>query len=300
MTVSMLTTRLSEVMTGCGGKETTCSRRSTLARILSTNGTRKWMPPSRVREYRPSRSMIRAVCCGTMRTVRMMTIAAKTTSSARTMYPAEMSMLRSVPSLREHVAGNDRRGSLNGHDTDLLARRARCPALGAPGRPGLAGEFDPAVGGGDRLEHPGRPAHQAAGPDGVTRAGVELPFHPRAHRNQQGDGHDHEDDDLQREPRTERCRHSGGERTGREHDEHEVDGGGLDGRQDQSHAEPGQPRVVSQPVHQSPPLGAVTLRTLGPQRTFPRRCAPEQTIGRHGARAPAGARRSGRGSPPSG
>ena len=28
MTVSMLTTRLSSVITGCGGNETTCSRRS--------------------------------------------------------------------------------------------------------------------------------------------------------------------------------------------------------------------------------------------------------------------------------
>ena len=28
MTVSMVTTRLSSVITGCGGKETTCSRRS--------------------------------------------------------------------------------------------------------------------------------------------------------------------------------------------------------------------------------------------------------------------------------
>ena len=32
MTVSMLTTRLSHVITGCGGNDTTCSRRSMLAR----------------------------------------------------------------------------------------------------------------------------------------------------------------------------------------------------------------------------------------------------------------------------
>ena len=44
MTVSMLTTRLSEVITGCGGKDTTCSRRSTLARTLSTNGIRRCRP----------------------------------------------------------------------------------------------------------------------------------------------------------------------------------------------------------------------------------------------------------------
>ena len=48
MTVSMLTTRLSDVMTGCGGKVTTCSRRSMLARTLSTNGMRKCRPAVRV------------------------------------------------------------------------------------------------------------------------------------------------------------------------------------------------------------------------------------------------------------
>ncbi|SHW55116.1 Uncharacterised protein [Mycobacteroides abscessus subsp. abscessus] len=36
----MFTVRLSSVITGCGGKDTTRSRRSTLARIRSTNGTR--------------------------------------------------------------------------------------------------------------------------------------------------------------------------------------------------------------------------------------------------------------------
>jgi len=35
---------LSLVMTGCGGKVTTCSRRSMLARTLSTKGIRKWIP----------------------------------------------------------------------------------------------------------------------------------------------------------------------------------------------------------------------------------------------------------------
>jgi len=38
-TVSMLTVRLSSVITGCGGNETTRSRRSTRARILSINGS---------------------------------------------------------------------------------------------------------------------------------------------------------------------------------------------------------------------------------------------------------------------
>ena len=48
MTVSMPTTRLSRVMTDCGGKPTTCSRMSTLTRTLSRTGTSRWMPGSSV------------------------------------------------------------------------------------------------------------------------------------------------------------------------------------------------------------------------------------------------------------
>ena len=48
-TVSMETTRLSSVITGCGGNEATCSRISTRPRIRSTNGTRMLRPGVRVR-----------------------------------------------------------------------------------------------------------------------------------------------------------------------------------------------------------------------------------------------------------
>src|SRR3954470_13037881 len=44
MTESMLTTRLSSVITGCGGNETTCSRRSRSGRTASTNGTTMGRP----------------------------------------------------------------------------------------------------------------------------------------------------------------------------------------------------------------------------------------------------------------
>ena len=44
MTESMLTTRLSSVITGCGGNETTCSRRSIVARMRSTKGTTSVRP----------------------------------------------------------------------------------------------------------------------------------------------------------------------------------------------------------------------------------------------------------------
>ena len=84
MTVSMLTTRLSEVITGCGGNETTCSRRSTPARTRSTNGISRCSPASRVREYRPRRSTITATVCGTIRTERNSAMMTNSRTSART------------------------------------------------------------------------------------------------------------------------------------------------------------------------------------------------------------------------
>jgi hypothetical protein len=49
MTESMLTTRLSSVITGCGGKETTCSRMSISGRSRSMNGITIVRPASSVR-----------------------------------------------------------------------------------------------------------------------------------------------------------------------------------------------------------------------------------------------------------
>ena len=83
-TVSMCTTRLSSVMTGCGAKETTCSRRSTFARIRSTNGTTVLSPASSVRLYEPSRSTTYARACGTTRTARTSESRATAPTAART------------------------------------------------------------------------------------------------------------------------------------------------------------------------------------------------------------------------
>jgi hypothetical protein len=71
-TVSIETTRLSEVITGCGGKLTTCSRMSTLDRTASISGTRRLNPGVSVFWYRPSRSTTNMRCCGTTRTDRIM------------------------------------------------------------------------------------------------------------------------------------------------------------------------------------------------------------------------------------
>ncbi|GLD03540.1 hypothetical protein Mkiyose1088_54060 [Mycobacterium kiyosense] len=43
----MFSVRLSSVMTGCGGKDTTRSRRSTRARMRSMNGTNSELPADR-------------------------------------------------------------------------------------------------------------------------------------------------------------------------------------------------------------------------------------------------------------
>src|SRR3712207_4836299 len=65
----MPTCRLSAVITGCGGKEMTCSRRSMVARTRSTNGTSSARPGDRVRLYRPRRSTTFAWAWGTIVTL---------------------------------------------------------------------------------------------------------------------------------------------------------------------------------------------------------------------------------------
>src|SRR6266511_2242335 len=54
--MSIDTTRLSEVITGCGGKLTTCSRMSTLVLTRSMNGISRLNPGESVRWYLHSRS----------------------------------------------------------------------------------------------------------------------------------------------------------------------------------------------------------------------------------------------------
>src|SRR3954453_16643011 len=89
----MPTCRLSEVITGCGGKEMTCSRRSMVARTRSTNGTSRASPGESVRLYRPSRSTTLAWAWGTIVTVRTMT---RTTNSAITMRAIRAAVTRTV------------------------------------------------------------------------------------------------------------------------------------------------------------------------------------------------------------
>src|SRR5947209_6028271 len=174
MTVSMLTTRLSDVITGCGGNDTTCSRRSTVARGRSTNGMRKCRPGSSVREYRPSRSTITELACDTTRTARMIVITTNRTNRSTTIRPMALPLIAAPPvpwwSSRhpslglagpirwdragDAGAGRERRDhGGRGVDADALHGRTdfeRVPVpAGAerdgPGRPDLAGELDAAA-----------------------------------------------------------------------------------------------------------------------------------------------------------
>src|SRR5271168_3431803 len=89
----MPTTRLSRVMTGCGGKLTTCSRRSIKGRSRSTNGVTTFRPAFSVRWYRPNRSTIPAVACGMIRMARTM----RTTTTTSRMVATRVLMIGSPP-----------------------------------------------------------------------------------------------------------------------------------------------------------------------------------------------------------
>ena len=149
MTVSMLTTRLSEVMTGCGGKLTTCSRRSTVARGRSMNGTRKCSPAPRVFWYLPSRSMITAVACWTIRTARSTVVTATTTSRIRTMVSRTWAKSTAQCSVSVGTApggGASARTEggrpVDADDDDVGAGGQPVAALGGARAPGLARELD--------------------------------------------------------------------------------------------------------------------------------------------------------------
>src|SRR6185503_14625735 len=122
------TTRLSDVITGCGGKLTTCSRMSTLARTASTNGTRKFRPGVSVRWYLPSRSTTYMRCCGTTRTDRI--TVTSTNSAIPRITIRRMASAMSIPP-------DHRRDALDLHHVHPLTglhdlrsvQRARLPVL---------------------------------------------------------------------------------------------------------------------------------------------------------------------------
>src|SRR3954453_9426965 len=154
MTVSMPTTRLSSVMTGCGGNETTCSRRSIRGFKRSTNGMISASPGSSVRWKRPRRSTTPARACGTIRTPAAETTSTKIRMTIRAMTPAVMGC---------SSFSYERRGALDLDDLDAGARLEDAAVLERPGAPVLALELDHAgvLGGG--LEHERLPPHERGG-----------------------------------------------------------------------------------------------------------------------------------------
>ncbi len=105
MTVSMATTRLSLVMTGCGGKLTTCSRRSMSGSSRSTNGVTMFRPAFRVRWYRPKRSTMPALACGMI----LIDLAIATTITTMTTMSRMVAtrVLMAAPLLRPDLEGFD-------------------------------------------------------------------------------------------------------------------------------------------------------------------------------------------------
>ena len=103
MTVSMATTRLSLVMTGCGGKLTTCSRRSMSGSSRSTNGVTMFRPAFRVRWYRPKRSTMPALACGMI----LIDLAIATTITTMTTMSRMVAtrVLMAAPLLRPELGG---------------------------------------------------------------------------------------------------------------------------------------------------------------------------------------------------
>src|SRR5947199_2105397 len=151
MTESMFTTRLSSVITGCGGNETTCSRRSTSGRTRSANGTTIDSPGSSTRWNRPSRSTTPARACGTIRIARITTSRTTTAIASRTITPADMGYLlvgcpRCGP-LRSRMTSGDRslrdqrRGALDLQDIDAHARREHEVVVARPRGPHLAADL---------------------------------------------------------------------------------------------------------------------------------------------------------------
>src|SRR3954454_3710306 len=148
MTVSIETTRLSSVITGCGGKETTCSRMSITYRTRSTNGVTTLRPGCSVARYLPNRSTIPARAWGTILTVLASTRIAKSTSTMKNAnrngiwLPLVRESCGSGPQL---VGAQDvRRRTLDRHDVDRRTGLDLVVLVVRLGRPDLAADLHPA------------------------------------------------------------------------------------------------------------------------------------------------------------
>src|ERR1700742_4222976 len=140
----MFTVRLSSVITGCGGKDTTRSRRSTRARTLSMNGSSSVSWPDTVLLYRPSRSMTAASACGISAIDLATTMAANTTSTPTRIRPATAPSIRvSFRSCPGSLDGflDDGGGAVDVHDGHVIARLVDIAVVQGPRRPDFAVEL---------------------------------------------------------------------------------------------------------------------------------------------------------------
>src|ERR1700722_4122274 len=158
----MFSVRLSSVMTGCGGNDTTRSRRSIRARMRSMKGTSRVSCPLTVRLYRPNRSITAASACGISATDLATTTMAnitRTTSSTNpatapcTGVPFSRSVFRSVFADRLAVSEYHRRGAVDVHDGDRIARFVDVVVVVGARRPDLAVELHLARVAGNPIKH---------------------------------------------------------------------------------------------------------------------------------------------------
>src|SRR5690606_29872075 len=245
MTVSIDTTRLSEVITGCGGKETTCSRRSTPARTWSTNGMRKWRPAYITVLNLPSRSTMSATACGTIRTARQIAMTTNRASRTRTTVstrPPVLSVTRLLFGVGDRHGGDDGGRPVDPHHLDGGAGRQHGAGLRGAGGPDLTDELDAPGPVGDVHEDLGG-ASDVGGDVGhrVRRGPLEGAERPRPPRDEQHGRDDGEGEDLRPQRGTEERHAPGRQRAAGEHEEDEVDGEHLDDAEHQGPAQPPQP-----------------------------------------------------------
>src|SRR6266545_4936904 len=162
MTESMLTTRLSSVITGCGSNDITCSRRSSSGRTRSMNGITIASPGVNVREYRPRRSTTPARAWGITRTVFASMSSTNSAMTARTIRAATRTLLFDDEGGR----------TLDLDDVDTRALLEDLPLEVRARRPLLTADADAASIGVDATQH------DRGAADKRVRAGAGQRRHP--------------------------------------------------------------------------------------------------------------------------
>src|SRR4051794_20055804 len=176
----MLMTRLSSVITGWGGNETTCSRRSSSGLTRSTYGTTSARPGSSVRWQRPSRSTTPARACGMIRMPRATVIS---TTAATTM--STIKLAKGVLFLFVY----QRRGALDLHDLDPGAGLEGVVLVVGAGGPDLAVQLHRAAVAVDAVDHHGRRPDQRRRSGAQLRRHVQVAPRDRSQHQQRGAGH---------------------------------------------------------------------------------------------------------------